>query len=542
MNAGRDLPRLAPALVGLIAFAVYAWLTPPVAGMGDASELTLVLATNGVAHPTGYPIYVALGHLFASALHALGVGWPLAAALWSAAGAAFAVGLLLALGMRLAAPTGVGAVTRLLAALLPVSLFAFQPILVAEATRAEVNSWSLAWACGTTWLFVRFAGAPAAGNEARPSLMRRAAALWGLMCGLGLAHHLTSILVSAPLALALLVMLARRRRLPAGLVLAAAGAALLPLASYGIVAWRAAHPARVQWPLLEPGMAGVMAHVTGAQYRHFLGYFQPTDYQRELLAGVALPFLLVGLLLLFAGALRAREGPWRLAGWALLSAALLVTGFTFRYGVHDPTPYLLPALAFGVAAAAPALAALPGAGTRGGTAALAAAGLVSLILIVPWLRDGLGERRATLDYESTIRSMWAAIPPDTAIVSWADDRYHRLIGYQVLRGEKPALLIVTPDMFFAPSVRRTILERFGADPLEGFRPPRVVPGAPDEREVIERHRMALVQGLNARVRVPVILFDPAKPIVFQLRKPWEPVGEPEGEPAPPPAGPPDARP
>jgi hypothetical protein len=85
-------------------------------------------------------------------------------------------------------------------------------------------------------------------------------------------------------------------------------------------------------------------------------------------------------------------------------------------------------------------------------------------------------------------------------------------------------------MFFAGPVRRVIQERFGTDPLEGFKAPRVVPGAPDERAVIERHRMALVQGLNARVRVPVILFDPAKPIVFQLRKPWEPVGDPTGAP------------
>jgi len=122
--------------------------------------------------------------------------------------------------------------------------------------------------------------------------------------------------------------------------------------------------------------------------------------------------------------------------------------------------------------------------------------------------------------------MWAAIPPDTAIVSWADDRYHRLREYQILRGEKPALLVVTPDLFFANSMRQAIRERFGADPLAGFTPPRLTPGAPDEREVIARHRMALVESLNVHVRVPVILFDPARPIVFQLRKPWEAEGAP----------------
>ena len=62
-------------LIPLVAFAVYAWLTPPVSGMGDASELTLVLATNGVPHPTGYPLYVALGHPFVTVLHGLGADY-----------------------------------------------------------------------------------------------------------------------------------------------------------------------------------------------------------------------------------------------------------------------------------------------------------------------------------------------------------------------------------------------------------------------------------------------------------------------------------
>jgi len=94
---------LAGATVALGAFAVYAWLIPSASGMGDASELTLVLATGGVAHPTGYPLYVLAGHPFCLVLHAFGVGWSRAAALWSAAGGALAVGFLLVLGARLAA-------------------------------------------------------------------------------------------------------------------------------------------------------------------------------------------------------------------------------------------------------------------------------------------------------------------------------------------------------------------------------------------------------------------------------------------------------
>jgi len=514
--------RLAGAGAALGAFAVYAWLIPSASGMGDASEFTLVLATGGVPHPTGYPLYVLFGHLFCVALHALAVGWSKAAALWSATGASVALAFLIALGLRLAgggrkAPAGA---VRLLAVGIPLALFAFQPLLVAEATRAEVNSWSLAWACGAAWGFVGMVERLRAGVA--PA--RRDAMLWGLVCGLGLAHHLTSVLVSIPLSAALVTILIRRRAFGAGLTLVGVGAALVPIASYGFIAWHAWHPARVQWPLLDPSVASVLAHITGRQYRFFVGYFAPSAPQRELLASIAFPFLFPGLLLLMLGVWRARDLEWRLAWVALLVTAALIAFFTFRYGVDDPAPYLLPAMALGTAAAAPALAGLPGASSRSGAFVLAAVGLATLTLIVPWIRDGVEEREATMDYEHTIRSMWAAIPPDTAIVSWADDRYHRLREYQILRGEKPALLVVTPDLFFAPSIRRSIRERFGPDPLAGFVPPHVRPGAPDEQEVIARHRAALVESLNVHVRVPVILFDPAQPIVFQLRKPWEASG------------------
>jgi len=509
--------RLASAAVALVSLAVYVWLTPSATGMGDASEFTLVLATGGVPHPTGYPLYVLLGHPFCVALHALGIGWSRAAALWSALGASLALAFLLALGQRLAraANPAAGADARMLATLIPLALFAFQPLLVADATRAEINTWSLAWVCGAAWLFVGLVERLHAGE----ALGRRDAATWGLVCGLGLAHHLTSVLVALPLSAALIAMLVRRRTFPPTLALVAIAAALVPLASYGFIAWHAWHPARVQWPLLDASWASVLGHVTGRQYQFFVGSFAPSTSQRELLATVAFPFLFAGLVLLMLGVWRASDPDRRLAWLALLAAASLIAFFTLRYGVDDPAPYLVPAMALGVAAAAPALASIPGVSSRTGTAALVVAGLATLLLVVPWIRDGIEERQATLDYEQTIRSMWAAIPPDTAIVSWADDRYFRLREYQVLRSEKPALLVVTPDLFFSPAMRRTIRERFGADPLEGFVMPHFRPGMAGLSEAISRHREALVESLNVHVRVPVILFDPGKSIVLQLDKP-----------------------
>src|SRR5689334_2274305 len=94
-------PFAALALVGgLLAL----WLAPPVPGFGDGSELMLVLARDGVAHPTGYPLWTILGHGAVVAFHALGMGWARAAAGWSALGAAVALWFLQLLAFRWADP------------------------------------------------------------------------------------------------------------------------------------------------------------------------------------------------------------------------------------------------------------------------------------------------------------------------------------------------------------------------------------------------------------------------------------------------------
>ena len=344
--------------VAAAAFVAYALLCPAVSGMGDGSEFTLVLATNGVAHPTGYPLYTLFGHAFGALLHSAGVSWPLAANLWSAFGAAVAVGFLFALAHRLTRTIpDADAPTRFVAALIPVALFAFQPILLIDATAGEVNAWSAAWACMAAFVFVRLQqGIDAAGDGAAHD--RRGALLWGLVCGVGLAHHLTSILVSVPLTIALAVTLVHRRRAAPSLALVAALAACVPVASYAFVAWRAWHPALVQWPALAPSLAGVWDHVSGAQYRHYVGYFAPADDHRALIDHVALPFLVAGAAALAAGLVRARDAGARTTWAGLAAAAALVVAFTFRYGVPDPAPYFLPAMALAAAAAAPALAAL----------------------------------------------------------------------------------------------------------------------------------------------------------------------------------------
>jgi hypothetical protein len=342
------------------------------------------------------------------------------------------------------------------------------------------------------------------------------------VCGVGAAHHATSALIAGPLSAGLLVALARRRLLSIRLILVAVAAALIPISTYSIIAWRAWHPALVQWPSLGPSVESVLDHITGHAYHFFLGAFAPGP--GNLLGRAVYPFLFPGLALLLFGAVRAKGWDRRIAWWTLLAAALAVTAFAFRYGVPDPEPYFLPPIALGVAAAGPAAASLARArfmnrALRLGACALAALAIV--VLAVPWCKEAAGVRREAIDYEALIRSMWSSIPADTAIVFWRDDRVLRLREYQILGGEKTALYVETPDVLIDDRTRLAFYRRFGFDPLQGLTVPVILPSTPNANEISARFVRSLIQNVNERTRVPVIQFDPGVPIVRQLYKPWE---------------------
>jgi hypothetical protein len=512
------------AAVAAAALALYLVLAPPVSGEGDSGEFTLALATGGLAHPSGYPLYTIAGHLFCRALHAFSVSWEYAANAWSALGAALAIFFLHRLALKLArraAPAAPGW-SHDLAALVPVVLFGLDPIWTNEATLAEVNAWHVAWALGAVTLFVaEIERLDRGGGDLRAD--RRAAVTWGLVCGLGLAHHLTSVLVSAPLSLALLVALARARRLRPGLALAAVAAMLVPLAADGYVAWRAFHPGLTQWPGIGPSWGDVFDTLAGSRYHHYLGYFAPAEEHRALLMRAALPLLLPGLILLAVGVARAGGAVARTGVAGVLGATLAVCLFGLRYGVPDVAPYFLPAIALSALALAPALAAALEAAAAAARPLGAALGLAVIValgaVLAPWLRAAQSSRADLLAFERTMRSIWASLPPGPALVFWADDRHSRLLEYQVLRHEKPALIVVDPDLLADDYPRARFTARFGVDPLADLVLPRLTPGQPGEREAIQVLIRQMVRNINARVALPVIFIDFSRPEVRLLDKP-----------------------
>ena len=112
--------------VATAALLVYLLLLCPVPAGKDGSEFVLVLATLGLAHPTGYALYTLAGHLFVTLLHGAGASWAWAANAFSALGGAVALGCLHALATRWLAPR-FGARAAQWLALLPVGAFALDP-------------------------------------------------------------------------------------------------------------------------------------------------------------------------------------------------------------------------------------------------------------------------------------------------------------------------------------------------------------------------------------------------------------------------------
>ena len=496
-------------LLGLSAFALYAWIAPPVSGPGDGPELTLGLAHAGLVHPTGYPIYVLTGHFFGRFLGAFGVSWPLAGNLWSGAGAAVSVSIcfLSARGIAREETALRGerdASSETIVALLPAALLALNPLVLAEAGKAEVNTWSLAWTLGAVALFLRWIRRV----ETDESPSAWSAAAWGLLCVAGLAHHATSVLLSLPLTVGLCIVLARRGHFRPRLALAAAAAAVVPLLSYALVAWRAAHPAPGQWPDITPTVPGVLGHITGERYRVFLGFFAPDAENRRALATAIYPFLFPGIVCLCVSAARAVSSVRRTAWWCLLASTLLVLLFTLQYGVPDPAPYLLPAVALALVALVPVTLWMWG---HWGRRPLVR-GLVLLALVaacVPAginLRDARARRTAIMRFDARVHRLWETVPTTGAIVLWDSDQMARLVEYQVLRGENPGAWVTTPGLL-ADQAAEELQRRYGIDLLKGLEVPYAPPSAPWGEAVRREFYAKVIRRLNARTDVPLYWFD-----------------------------------
>jgi len=244
------LHRAVAALLGLAAFGLYLrTLAPGVLG-GDSGELQFAAYLGGIAHPTGYPLYLMLGWLWTHV-----IPWGDAAyclnlfsALWG--GVAVALTYLLAERLLREATPRLPALPRTLAAAVAALTFACSETFWSQAMIAEIYTLHAAFVAGVLWLILWW-GEGADGAFGRLAVV-------ALIYGLGLTHHRTMLLL-APAVLLFLCLIQRRlasrpsplasRPSPLASCLLPLASCLLPLLLYLYIPLRAAHSPYLTVPL-----------------------------------------------------------------------------------------------------------------------------------------------------------------------------------------------------------------------------------------------------------------------------------------------------
>jgi hypothetical protein len=320
--------------IGLIVLALY-WITlGDHVGQADTFEFQVIAPQLGIAHPTGYPLFVGLGKLF-SLLPAGSLAWRVN--LSSALLATVAVWLIYRMIVALTSD-------RLAAAFAAITLAA-SPVFWSQAVVAEVYALNALFVALILFLSLNLLSArsktPAlhAARQRGASVQNPKSKIYLLffLFGLAVSHHLTSVILIPAVVITLLL---ARPRLSVKSWLAAAGFFFLGLTPWLFIylRWPALHNG--QWPTIGEWLNWIFGLRFGGALNLSL-VLDPTRWgivARLLIgqfgwAGAALSILGFSVLIRRA---------WRVA---------VVTGVTFAgyifyglaYNVPDVAVFLIPA-------------------------------------------------------------------------------------------------------------------------------------------------------------------------------------------------------
>lgn len=331
-RASRHLDLLVAALLGVVSLALYVKTLAPTLLMADSAEFQFACYLGGIAHPTGYPLYLMLGWLWSHLLPLGDVAYRinLLCALFSA----IAVGLMYRLSLQVLRVTFDDLPSPLLraAAVVATLTLAFSRTFWSQALRAEVYALNSLFVVATLSLLLRWA---------RPQSRSRATLyLAALVYGLSLTHHRTMILFLP--ACVVFVWLTDRSVLTdlrsLGRLLALV---LVPQLLYLYIPWRAPAtpylhvylgPGR-QLELYENTVQGFLGFVMGSMFRGELGY-QASLLERLAMAWDFLvrQFGLAGIVLGVLGVVRLgmpRRGAGTRHAVSLQHRVLLLLGLSY---------------------------------------------------------------------------------------------------------------------------------------------------------------------------------------------------------------------
>ncbi len=306
----RRWPPLLAAFLIPAAFYVASASSEP--GSWDTAELQGVPYILGIAHPTGFPLYVLLGYVWS---HLAAVG---SIAFRMNAFSGLAVAAIAAAGYAVAREFGAARSVALWAAL----WFAFTENVWSHAARAEAQDLAIALAAVSIWCFLRWL------NGGRERWFFTAFAC----CGLALAAHPNALWLLPAFAIGSLIAPRRPRLAPAAGAMALVVLPLLfylylPLRSEYVVAHGIDPTAHLDgvnggifWDYNDPRtMRGFATELSGSQFQtpqYVWQAFNPEhaiDAARALLGGLHEQYGIVATVLIALGLLVALRRNWRAA-------------------------------------------------------------------------------------------------------------------------------------------------------------------------------------------------------------------------------------
>lgn len=328
-------PGLQAVFIGLLVFATYLVTRAPGLMYTDSGELAAACTTLGIAHPTGYPFFVLLGHVctmvaWGSPIAALNV----LAGIW----VAIAVGTTSLLIRDVLAWLDKTRADYLHATVAGASalMLGWSATVWAQATSIEVYSLHLLLTSVTLLFVVR--------SVSDLERAQRWTVLAGLCYGLMLANHLSSIFLAPGL---LLVWLSGqgnpRVRLQQWAFVVVP--ALAGLALYAFLPVRSAQEPPINWGMVHRSLEAFIYHVKGTQF----GVWIFSD-KKAFAENASLFWKLMTGMLVWVGLIPVLVGIWRMAtvkrklavGLGVMAIGNL--GISLGYAISDLDPYFLPTL------------------------------------------------------------------------------------------------------------------------------------------------------------------------------------------------------
>ena len=305
------------AIAVALPLLVYLLTLSPYVGRADTFEFQVTALRLGIAHPTGYPLYVLLGKLF-TLLPFGTLAWKVN--LTSAVCTAAAAGVVYLLIHRLTKHPPLAVLATL--------ALAWSSTVWSQAIVAEVYALNLLFVAGALWFALDILA-----GRSMPHTFWRAA----LLIGLSLTNHITMVMLTPALGLACML---RWPRLRLSDWLKAVGLFALGLAVYAYIPLR--------WPTLHGGqwmsVAEFLGYITGRQFGGALqlGLLRDPTRYTILWRLLRAPFGVVGLVLAAIGLLYLTVTYWRLA-LVSLAAFLPYCFYALVYVVPDLDVFIIPA-------------------------------------------------------------------------------------------------------------------------------------------------------------------------------------------------------